>query len=157
MLHKIFSFNSLLDEVGCMVIGDFQMDQHHLMLKDLHARPYMVTKRCSVWNKIFLLGPILWKKGHFMLHFTTLHNVSIYVKFPLKLVMTMKSLLKKFITGRFYQCQQQDLHQNHRLDSNQGLFHIVIWFFNFWFRGPQIKDITRAIAKDIVSTLFVNF
>ena len=52
----------LLDKVGCVVIGDFQMDQHHLMLKELHMRPYMVTKRRCVWNKTFLLGPIVWNK-----------------------------------------------------------------------------------------------
>ena len=32
--------------------------------KELHIRPYMVTKRRYVWNKTFPLG-------HFMLYFTT--------------------------------------------------------------------------------------
>ena len=50
------------------------------MLKELHMRPYMVTERSCVWNKTFLLGPIVWNKVFFMLHFTTFQNVSTYVK-----------------------------------------------------------------------------
>ena len=67
LLGKI---NALLDKVGCMVIGDFQKS---FFVKKLHMRPYMVTKRRSVSNKTFPLG-------HFMLHFTTFHNVSKYMK-----------------------------------------------------------------------------
>ena len=33
--------HALLDNVGCGVIGNFQTDQHHLMLKELHMRPYI--------------------------------------------------------------------------------------------------------------------
>ena len=51
-------FTPLLDKVGCVVIGNFQMDQHHLMSKV----SYMVTKRRFVWNKTFLLGSIVWNK-----------------------------------------------------------------------------------------------
>ena len=29
----MLSLEALLDKVGCVVIGDFQMEQHHLMLK----------------------------------------------------------------------------------------------------------------------------
>ena len=42
---------TLLDKVGCVVIGDFQMDQHHLMLKELIMRPYMATKKKKVCLK----------------------------------------------------------------------------------------------------------
>ena len=40
------------------VIADFQMDQHHLMLK-FHTKDhmYVVIKIRCVWNKAFLLGP----------------------------------------------------------------------------------------------------
>ena len=38
------------------------MDQRHLMLKELHMRPYIVTQGRCVWNKTFLLGPIVWNK-----------------------------------------------------------------------------------------------
>ena len=41
------------DKVGCMVIVDFQIDQHHLMLKEeLDMRPYMVTKRRCVLSSL---------------------------------------------------------------------------------------------------------
>ena len=38
------------------------MDQHHLVSKDDHTRPNMVTKRRFVRNKTFLLGPIVLNK-----------------------------------------------------------------------------------------------
>ena len=63
--NKLFSKMekmSLLDELGCAVIEDFQMDQHHLMLKDDQTRPNMVTKRRCTWNKTFLLGSIVRNK-----------------------------------------------------------------------------------------------
>ena len=53
------SLEVLLDKVGCTVIGDFQMDEHRLMLKDDHTRPYIWSQKESVWNKTFLLGPIV--------------------------------------------------------------------------------------------------
>ena len=60
---KIFShYYSLLDKVGYTVIGDSQRDQHLLMLKEFHMRRYVVTKRRCVWNKIFLLGHLVWNK-----------------------------------------------------------------------------------------------
>ena len=37
----------LLEKVRCTVIGNFQMDQRHLMLKDDYMRPYIWSqKRC---------------------------------------------------------------------------------------------------------------
>ena len=39
--------------------------------KELHTRPYMVTKRCD-WHKTFPLG-------HFMIHFTTFMFLCFYV------------------------------------------------------------------------------
>ena len=43
--QPLYNWLSLLDKVGCTVIGDFQMDQSNLTLKELHMRPHMVTKR----------------------------------------------------------------------------------------------------------------
>ena len=50
---------TLLDKMGRAVIGDFQMDQCHLMLKWLQMKPYMVTKRRCVLDKTF---SIVWNK-----------------------------------------------------------------------------------------------
>ena len=71
----------------CAVIGDFQMDQCHVMLKELHMGPYMVTKEGVSGTKHISIGSHCIEKGNFMLHFNTFHNVSTSVKFPQKLVM----------------------------------------------------------------------
>ena len=71
----------------------------HLMLKELHMRLYMVTKWRCVSNKTFLLGFHCMEKGHFMFHFTTFHNVSIYVKWPEWLVMRSVKIFLRAATG----------------------------------------------------------
>ena len=56
---------SLLDKVVCAVIGDFQVDQHHLMLKVSLKSSIVDQKRSQkegVWNKRFVFGPIVWNK-----------------------------------------------------------------------------------------------
>ena len=53
---------TLLDKVMSRNQWHIGVQEHHLMLKELHMRPYMVTKRRCVWNKTFLLGPIVWNK-----------------------------------------------------------------------------------------------
>ena len=70
---------ALLDKVGCVVIGDFQMDQCHIMLKDDHTRPYMYGHKNEVGlaQNISIVSYCV-EQGRFMLHFTTFHNVSIY-------------------------------------------------------------------------------
>ena len=56
--------NSLLDNLGCAVIGAFQMDQRHPMLKVSLRAPnktiYCHKKVCL--EQKFLLGPIVWNK-----------------------------------------------------------------------------------------------
>ena len=55
-------FKPLLDKVMSHNQCHIGPHQHHLMLKELDMRPYMVTKRRYVQNKTFLLGPIVWNK-----------------------------------------------------------------------------------------------
>ena len=67
-LNPSYSCNaipSLLDKVVCTVIGDFQVDQHHLMLKVSLKSSIVDQKRSQKegdWNKTFLFGPIVWNK-----------------------------------------------------------------------------------------------
>ena len=49
----------LLDKVMLRNQWHIGAQECHLMLKDLHIRPYMATKWRCVWNKTFLLGPII--------------------------------------------------------------------------------------------------
>ena len=55
---------------------DFQMDQHHLLLKDDHTRPYICSQKEGVSGTNISISSIVW---NFMFHLTTLHNVSICV------------------------------------------------------------------------------
>ena len=53
---------SLQDKIWGAAIGDFQKYRHHLMLKKLHMRPYMVMKRRCVWNITLLLILTMYNK-----------------------------------------------------------------------------------------------
>ena len=39
--NMLLNLYPLLDKVECTVTGDFQMDQHFLMSKEFHMRPYI--------------------------------------------------------------------------------------------------------------------
>ena len=57
------------------------MDQHHLVLKDYH-RDHIWPQTESVSETKHFYCFHCMKYSHFMLHFTTFHNVSIYVISP---------------------------------------------------------------------------
>ena len=62
------------------------------MLKELlNMRPYMVIKRRCVWNKTFLLGPIVWYNviSCFISPLFMMFIYRLYVKLPQKLVIEM--------------------------------------------------------------------
>ena len=52
----------------------------------------MVTKKVCLEQNISI-GTHCMAQGHFMLHFTTFHNVSIYMKWPRKLLMIQLHLI----------------------------------------------------------------
>ena len=79
--------NPLLDKVRCAVIEDFQKYQHHLMLKQAQYETIYGHKKKVCLEQNISIGSHCMEQDHFMLHFTTFHNVSIYVKWPQKLVM----------------------------------------------------------------------
>ena len=78
---------TLLAKVGCMVIGNFQIDQHHLMLKvslKSSTQDHVLSQKEGVsGTKHFYWVPFY---GIRSFH-ASFHNVSMYMKFPQKLVM----------------------------------------------------------------------
>ena len=73
--------------------------QCSLLLKELHMRPYILTKRRCICNKKFRLGPIVWKKiiSRFISQLFIMFRV--YVSWPQKLVMfrNMSINISKFL------------------------------------------------------------
>ena len=55
--------NTLLDKVRCTLIGPSNGPVSSYVksfTEECHMRPYMVSERRCIWNKTFLLGPIVW-------------------------------------------------------------------------------------------------
>ena len=61
------------------------MDQRHLMLKGFHKKPYGHKKKVFLEKNISIISHSM-ELGYFMLYFTTFYNVSIWVKWPQRLV-----------------------------------------------------------------------
>ena len=72
-----------MDQLECAVIGAFQLDQHNPMLKVLlknSTQDHISSQKEGVFGKNISILSHCMELGHFMLHFTTFHDVSIYVK-----------------------------------------------------------------------------
>ena len=95
---------NLSNPLGGAEIGNFQNCQHHLMLRKVHMRPYVVTKIRCVWNKTFLLAEI----GNFQncQHHLMLRKVHmrLYVVTKIRCVWNKTFLLVLTICIKFILC-----------------------------------------------------
>ena len=74
----IRKLGALLDKVMSRNQWHIGAKERHLMLKELHMRPYMVKKKVCLEQNISI-GSHCMEKGHLILHFSTF-NVSVQVK-----------------------------------------------------------------------------
>ena len=89
----MFKFLPLLAKAGCAAIGNYQIDPCHFMLKvslKSSTQDHVWSQKEGVSGTKHFYWVHCMELGHFMLHFTTFHNVSIYMKCLQKLVMPQK-------------------------------------------------------------------